>query len=123
MKLSYGDKLSMYFPEFPDYANMVTIRQLLTHTSGIPDYFRLGIYKKGLTNNDVIKVLAKQKKLDFKPGKKFAYSNGGYVLLSMIVEKVSGVSFHEFMQTNIFKPLNMNTTLVFNKSTATINKR
>lgn len=122
-KLSYDDKLSMYFPDFPDYANTVTIKHLLTHTSGIPDHFGLGIYKKGLTNNDVIEVLAKRKKLDFKPGKKYSYSNGGYVLLSEIVQKTSGTPFHEFMETNIFKPLNMNATLVYNQSTQAIPNR
>lgn len=122
-KLSYDDKLSMYFPEFPDYANTVTIKHMLTHTSGIPDHFGLGIYKKGLTNKDVVEVLAKQKKLDFKPGKKYSYSNGGYVLLSLIVEKASGIPFHKFMEINIFGPLNMNTSLVHNKSTPTIDNR
>ncbi|TMM53185.1 beta-lactamase family protein [Maribacter algarum] len=122
-KLSYNNNLSMYFPDFPDYANTVTIKHLLTHTSGIPDHFGLGIYKKGLTNNDVIKELAKQKKLDFKPGKKYSYSNGGYVLLSQIVTKVSGIPFNEFMETNIFKPLNMNSTLVYNESTPAITNR
>ncbi len=122
-KLSYDDKLSMYFPDFPDYANTVAIKHLLTHTSGIPDHYGLGIYKKGLTNNDVIEVLAKRKKLDFKPGKKYSYSNGGYVLLSQIVAKASGIPFNEFMETNIFKPLNMNSTLVYNKSTPVIANR
>ena len=70
-KLSYDDTLSKYFPEFPEYANTVTIRHLLTHTSGVADYFRLNMYKKGLTNADVIEKLAKRKKLDFMPGKKF----------------------------------------------------
>ena len=122
-KLTYEDKLSTYFPSFPGYANAITIQHLLTHTSGIPDYFKLGINKKGLTNNDVIKALSKQKKLDFKPGKKYSYSNSGYLLLSQIIEKTAGVPFHEFMETNIFKPLNMNSTLVYTKSTAAIKNR
>lgn len=122
-KLSYNDKLSQYFPEFPEYANNVTINQLMTHTSGIPDHYRLGAYKKGLTNKDVIELLVKQKQLDFQPGEEFSYSNGGYVLLSLIVEKVSGMPFHKFMETNIFKPLGMNNTLVYDESTPTINNR
>lgn len=122
-KLSYDDKLSKYFPEFPDYANAVTIKHLMNHTSGIADHFGLGIYKKGLTNSDVVEVLVKQKELDFPPGDKFSYSNGGYVLLSLIVEKVSSMPFHEFMETNIFKPLGMNNTLVYDESAPKIENR
>jgi CubicO group peptidase (beta-lactamase class C family) len=122
-KLSYDDKLSKYFPEFPDYANTVTIEHLMTHTSGIADHYRLDIYKKGLTNSDVVEVLAKQKELDFQPGDKFSYSNGGYVLLSLIIGKVSSMPFHEFMETNIFKPLGMNNTLVYDESAPKIENR
>ena len=122
-KLSYDDKLSKYFPEFPEYADTVTVEQLMTHTSGIADHYRLGIYKKGLTNSEVVELLVKQKELDFQPGEKFSYSNGGYVLLSLIVEKVSGMPFHKFMETNIFKPLSMNNTLVYDESAPTIENR
>ena len=55
-KLKYEDKLSDYFPEFPFYANQVTIRHLLTHTSGIPNHYRLGAYKKDLTNQEVLDI-------------------------------------------------------------------
>lgn len=122
-KLSYDDKLSKYFPEFPDYANTVSIKHLMTHTSGIADHYRLGMYKKGLTNSDVVEALLKQTALDFEPGTKFSYSNGGYVLLSLIVEKVAAMPFHKYMETNIFKPLGMNNTLVYDKSTPEIENR
>ncbi len=122
-KLSYNDKLSSYFPEFPDYADSITIKQLLTHTSGIANHYRFGIYKKGLTNNEVKEALVKQEQPDFTPGDKFSYSNGGYVLLALIVEKVSGMSFHKFMETNIFKPLEMNHTLVYDESAPKIGNR
>ena len=122
-KLSYDDNLYKYFPEFPDYANTVTIEHLMTHTSGIADHYRLGIYKKGLTNSAVVELLVKQKELDFLPGDKFSYSNGGYVLLSLIVEKISGMPFSKFMETNIFKPLGMNHTLVYDTSTPRIENR
>ena len=115
-ELTYDDKLSDYFPDFPDYADSVTIRQMMTHTSGIPDHYRLNAYKAGLTNDDVYDILVKVEELDFKPGTKYSYSNGGYVLLSMIVEKVSGQPFHEFMKTNIFNPLEMDHTLVYDQS-------
>ena len=116
-------KLSKYFPEFPNYTDSVTIKQLMTHTSGIADHYRLGIYKNGLTNSDVKETLVGQEQLDFQPGDKFSYSNGGYVLLSLIVEKVSGIPFHKYMDTNIFKPLGMNNTLVYDESAPIIENR
>jgi CubicO group peptidase (beta-lactamase class C family) len=122
-KLSYDDHLSKYFPEFPAYADSVTIKQLMTHTSGIPDHYQLGVYKKGLSNDDVLEILLKQEHLNFKPGDEFRYSNGGYVLLSLIVEKASETPFPEFMKTNIFEPLGMKNTLVYDKSTPEINNR
>ncbi|WP_422104610.1 serine hydrolase [Winogradskyella sp.] len=121
-KLSYDDPLSQYFPEFPEYANTVTIRHLMTHTSGIPDHYRLGAYKPGLTNKDVYNLLVKQP-LDFEPGERFSYSNGGYVLLAMIVAKVADQPFHEFMKAHIFEPLGMKNTLVYDESNPTIKDR
>jgi CubicO group peptidase (beta-lactamase class C family) len=122
-KLAYDDKLSKYFPEFPSYANEITIRHLLTHTSGIPDHFRLNSYKPDLKNEDVLEILIKQKFLDFKPGDRFEYSNSGYILLAMITEKVSGNPFHEFMKVNVFDPLGMNNTLVYDESKPFIDNR
>ena len=122
-KLSYDDKLSKYFPQFPPYADKVTIKHLLNHTSGIPDYFRLNAYKPGLKNEDVLAVLVKRDSLDFAPGQRFSYSNGGYVLLSMIAEKASGMSYPKFMSDYVFKPLNMKSTLVYDQSTPAIKNR
>ena len=122
-KLDYTDTLSKYFSEFPSYADTVTIKHLMTHTSGIPDHYNLGAYKVGLNNQDVLKLLLKQEKLDFSPGEKYQYSNGGYVLLALIIEKVAGMSFPNFMDTTIFKPLGMNNTLVFDESSPEIINR
>lgn len=115
-KLKYEDKLSDYFPEFPSYSNQVTIRHLLTHTSGIPNHYRLGAYKKDLTNQEVLEILIKQDTLDFNPGENYSYSNGGYVLLAMIAEKASAKPFHEFLKEQIFNPLGMNQSLVYDES-------
>lgn len=115
-KLSFEDKLSKFFPEFPDYADKISIDHLLTHTSGIPDYFSLGIYKPDLTNKDVLETLIKQKHLEFEPGEKYSYSNGGYVLLSLIVEQASDEPFHAFLKKNVFEPLGMERSLVFDES-------
>ena len=115
-KLSYEDNLNKYFPEFKSYAELVTIRNLMTHTSGIQDHFDLGAYKPGLTNRDVLNLLVAQDSLLFKPGDKFSYSNGGFVLLALIVEKVSGEPFHEFVRKNIFQPVGMDSSLVYDES-------
>jgi len=115
-KLSYDDPLSKYFPEFPVYAKKVSIRHLMTHTSGIPDHFRLGANRPGLKNQDVLDLLIKQDSLDFQPGEKFSYSNGGYVLLAMITEQVSELPLHTFMKKNIFEPLGMGSSLVYDES-------
>ena len=122
-KLSYDDKLIKYFSEFQSYAGMVTIRHLLTHTSGIPDYFGLNIYKTDLKNRDVFEALIKLESLDFMPGSMYEYSNSGYVLLAMITEKVSGIPFHEFMKENIFYPLGMTNTMVYDESKPIIKNR
>ena len=122
-KLNYENTLNEYFPEFPDYARNVTIHHLMTHTSGIPDHFRLGAYKPDLTNREVLEQLTKQDTLDFEPGSTYSYSNGGYVLLSLIVEKASGQPFHSFMKDKIFNPLKMNSTLVYDESKPKIENR
>jgi len=115
-KLSYRDPLSKYFPEFPSYAKKVTIRTLLNHTSGIPDYVGLGMERPGLTNHDVLKELVHQDSLDFPPGQKFQYSNSGYVLLALIIEKVTGERYGTFMKDHIFEPLGMHETFVRDES-------
>jgi CubicO group peptidase (beta-lactamase class C family) len=123
-KLSYNDTLTKYFPEFPAYANKITIRHLLTHTSGLPDYLSMdNFYKPNLTNEDVLNALIREKKLNFYPGDKFSYSNSGYVMLAMIVERVSGKPFNVFMKEFIFDPLGMKNTLVFDKSKPVIRNR
>ena len=122
-ELSYDDKLIDYFPEFPEYAKDITIHHLLTHTSGLYDYFRKGQYRKNLTNSDVLEFLIKQKKINFYPGTEYSYSNSGYVVLSMIIEKASKVPYHEFLKEKIFVPIGMENTLVYDESKPKIPKR
>ncbi len=121
-QLSYDDKLSKYFDEFPDYADDVTILNLMTHTSGIPNHYRLVEQKPGLSNQDAFNKLITVQELDFEPGTQYRYSNGGFILLAMIVEKVSGQSLHDFLEQNVFGPLDMNNTFVYDK-TYKINKK
>lgn len=122
-KLSYDDKLSDYFPEFPEYAKNITIHNLLTHTSGIFDYFKKRQYRSDLTNDDVLKFLIKQTKTNFQSGTKFSYSNSGYVLLSLIIERVAKIPYHDFLKENIFVPLGMENTHVFDESKPKIPNR
>ena len=116
-KLNLTDSLRQYFPELP-YSG-ISIYQMLTHTSGLPDYEEAMNEKwdrsKVAFNNDMIAFLAKEKlPVLFAPGTKWTYSNTAYALLASIVEKVSGQSFSAFMAQNIFQPLKMNHTRIYN---------
>ena len=112
-KLSFTDSLRKFFPELP-YSN-VTIQQLLTHTSGLPDDIDLMSanwnHKILASNKDLIKTLADKKPPpNFQPGRKWEYSNTAFELLSSIIEKVSGMSYDDFINKYIFKPLQMNSS-------------
>jgi CubicO group peptidase (beta-lactamase class C family) len=115
--LSYDDNIKKFFPGLP-YSN-ITVRHLLTHTSGIPSYEdqfeKKWDRKKIAFNKDVIEMLERQNdSLLFKPGSKWMYSNTGYALLASIIEKVSGMSYHDFLAKNIFGPLGMTHTFIYN---------
>lgn len=116
-KLSLSDLVTKYLPGFPYEA--VTIEQLLAHTSGIPDYVGL-FYKhwdktKYATNSDILAMLkADQPKLHFEPGEQYKYTNTGYALLSLVIEEISGITYSEFLKENIFDPLGMTRTRVYN---------
>ena len=115
--LSLDDGLSKYFPEIP-YEG-VTVRQMLTHTSGLPEQNEV-MYKywnsdAPITNKDMVEYLIKYKpEIAFKPGEDFKYCNTNYSLLAMIVEKVSGQRFQDFVTKNIFEPLGMKQTRFLN---------
>ena len=114
-RLSLDDEARKYVPELPDYGSPLTIRHLLTHTSGLRDVFTL----QGLSaprddspdaNEALVKILARQRALNSTPGAEFQYNNGGYVLLAAIVKRVSGQSLRAFAEANIFQPLGMTHT-------------
>ncbi|QGN23461.1 serine hydrolase [Elizabethkingia anophelis] len=116
-KLSYNDPLTKYFPELSFY-KPITIDNLLHHTSGLPDYMSLfdknWDKKKFATNKDVVEMLAKYKpELLFVPSDKYEYSNTGYALLGLIIEKVSKQSYGDYLNKKIFKPLGMANTRVY----------
>lgn len=115
-KLSLEDEVHKYLPELPDYGHPVTIRQLLQHTSGMPDAFGGLPYLAGkrgadvLMYGDILRLLSKHRELNFVPGTRGLYSNTGYVLLAQIVARVSGKPFSDFAQERIFGPLGMTRT-------------
>jgi CubicO group peptidase (beta-lactamase class C family) len=114
-KLSLDDDIRQYVPELPDLGAVVTIRQLLTHTSGWRDYVQLlswqGHYVRDyVTPSDALNVLEHQRELSFQPGTDFRYSNTGFFLMSLVVQRVSGESLAEFAQKRIFEPLGMRNT-------------
>lgn len=114
-KLNYADPIRTYLPELPAWAETVTIRQLLHHTSGLPDYTDTMIEQMldrtaAPTNADLLAVLATMRRLPNKPGAVFEYSNVGYDLLGSIIERVSGQRFHTYLERQIFRPLGMTQT-------------
>ncbi len=124
-KLSYDQDVKEFIPNFP--YNGVTIKHLLHHTSGLPDYLNLMVehwkteYKEDEPlryisgNEDIIqKIIEKKPEILFRPGEKWEYSNTGYVLLATIAERVSGKSFDKFLNEMIFSPLGMTNTSVYN---------
>jgi len=116
-RLSLSDTLRKFFPELP-YSH-VTIRHLLTHTSGLPDYMGAMIrkwdHKKIAFNTDVIQFLATERiPADFRPGEKCVYSNTGYQMLASIIEKVSGEPYEVYMMEHVFKPAGLQRTRIYN---------
>lgn len=109
-KLSVSDPVKKYMPDAPAAWDKITIFNLLTHTSGIPNFTSFPDYAslEPFTTTPIQLVkLFRDKPLDFPPGEKMSYSNSGYVLLGYLIEKVSGESYEKFVQENIFTPLGM----------------
>lgn len=116
-RLKLNDSLTVFFPGFP-YPG-ITVKMLLNHRSGLPNYMyylepKLWDKKVFLTNNDVLNTLVSLKPARaFNPNTRFQYCNTNYVLLALIVEKLSGLPYPVYMKNNIFEPLKMNNTFVF----------
>lgn len=112
-KLRVSDDIRKYLPSYNTYGRRVTIEHLLSHTSGIPSYTELygfdTIANRQISNHQLVKFFESRPPL-FEPGTNWSYSNSGYVLAAIIVEKVSGMPFNEFLQQRIFKPLMMTET-------------
>jgi len=123
-KIHYDALLTDIFPEFPEYGKSITVRNLLNHTSGLPDYEELLIKQYPNTPEEkipqildagVLKLLEQQSTGQFPAGSKWQYSNSGYAVLAMIVEKVSGKPFGQFLYDRILAPLKMTHTLAYEK--------
>jgi CubicO group peptidase (beta-lactamase class C family) len=127
-KLSFDDDIRKHLPELPvfDQKHPIRIRDLLHHTSGLPDYTSFWKSKYDdftkLTCEGVVELL-KDRKLDFSPGAKFDYSNTNYAFLPVIVSRVSGKRFGDFMREEVFQPLGMNRTVVFDDMSTVVLER
>jgi len=133
-KLAYDQKLTEIFPEFPAYGQTIRVRNLLDHTSGLPDYEELMDQvekEKGpqwsperqIHDEQVLQLLEETNHGKFPPGTRWEYSNSGYVVLGLIVAKRSGKSFGQFLEERIFSPLGMRHTLVFEKGKNRVDRR
>lgn len=127
-KLSLDDDVRKYLPEMPDYGQLITIRHLLHHTSGIRDYLTL-MSLAGERDDDffvdgeAVDLIARQKELNFKTGDEYLYSNSGYFLLSVIVQRITGKSMKLYADEKIFKPLKMDHTHFHDDHTLVVKNR
>ncbi len=127
-KISLDDDIRKYIKELPKYQKPITIRHFLHHTSGIRDYLTLTDIAAlpndhFYTPEDSVEVLSRQKGLNFLPGEEHLYSNSGYFLLGVIVERASGKSLNDFAQIHIFKPLGMKNTHFHDDHTMVVKNR
>jgi len=124
-KLMLDEKLTNLFPEFPEVGKQISVRHLLTHASGLPDYEDLIPPGTSIPvlDQDVLRLLLRQNKTYFTPGTQYRYSNSGYALLALIVEVRSGQKFAHFLNENIFEPLKMTNTLAYQEGYGAIANR
>ena len=109
-KLSIQDPITKYIPDYPTKGHTITIEHLLTHTSGIRSYTDMesfgSMFRKDMSPTELVDVF-KDEPMDFDPGEKFNYNNSGYILLGVIIEKVSGLTYQEYVQKHLFEPVGM----------------
>ena len=120
-QLGLDDPVRKWLPELPEATQPVTIRHLLTHTGGLIDYEDFVADDAAQVHDaDALRLLAKQDRTYFKPGSSYRYSNSGYALLALIVEKASGQRFAAFLRERIFAPLGMQNTVAFEEGVTTV---
>jgi CubicO group peptidase (beta-lactamase class C family) len=117
-KLSINDDVRKYIPEIPDFGKVITLNHLMHHTSGLRDQWDL-LAMAGwrlddiITKEQILRLVSRQKELNFNPGDEFLYCNTGFTLLAEVVARVSGQTFAEFTRKHIFEPLKMTNTLFY----------
>lgn len=124
-KLKLDDSIRHWLPALPSLADQVTLRQLLSHTGGLLDYEDLiapGTTRQ-LSDGDVLRMVSATTHTYFPPGTAYRYSNTGYVLLGLVVEKASGMRLQDFLKRRIFAPLHMDHTLLYVHDATTVPNR
>lgn len=123
--LDLADGIRVWLPSLPPSTEPVTIRHLLSHTSGLADYEDLipGNTTRQVRDADVLKLLESVEKTYFPPGSEYRYSNSGYALLALVVERASGKPFATFLRERIFEPLEMNGSVAFESGISTVSDR
>jgi CubicO group peptidase (beta-lactamase class C family) len=114
-KLAINDNITKYFPDSPEAWKNITIRHLLTHTSGMTDYPPGFDFRRDYTEDELYQR-AKEIPLAFQPGEKWSYSNLGYVMLGILIRKVSGKFYGDFVRERVFKPLGMSTARIISEA-------
>ncbi len=127
-KLKLDDDIRKYLPWFPDLQKKITILHLLNHTSGIRDQWDLVVMSGTrmddvITQDQIIQLLTRQQALNFEPGAEYSYSNSNFSMLAEIVKAVSGKSFRQFVDDNIFKPLGMKNSHIHDDHTEVVANR
>ncbi|MGI9077131.1 MAG: serine hydrolase domain-containing protein [Gemmatimonadaceae bacterium] len=124
-RLSLDDEVRTHITELPDFGSKITIRHLLTHTSGLRSAFALAMLaeSRDRETDGLLTILTRQRALNFTPGSEYAYLNDGYDLLGRVVERVSGQSLRAFMDSNIFQPLGMTQTFLKDDAAMIVPKR
>jgi CubicO group peptidase (beta-lactamase class C family) len=126
-KLRYDETLVEIFPDFPAYGKTITIRNLLNHTGGLPDYedlmaaaetprnSKIWTPERQIHDPEVLRMLEAESKGKFPPGTSWSYSNSGYVVLGLVVAQASGQSYGDFLRARIFAPLHLDHTMVYQR--------
>ncbi len=124
-KLGYDDRVVDVLPGFPAYLREVRVRHLLQHTSGLWDYeaFVPATQSVQVKDRDVLELLSRADRTYFPPGTAVRYSNSGYAVLALVVERVGGMPFARFLKERIFSPLGMHTTVAHEEGVSTVSRR
>jgi D-alanyl-D-alanine carboxypeptidase len=112
-RVSLDDEITKFFPDYPTQGRRITVEHLLTHTSGIQSYTGMASYRADMRRDMTPEQLIagfREQPMQFSPGERWSYNNSGYALLGAIIEKVSGMSYADFIRTRIFEPLGMRNT-------------